>query len=109
VNFSDILVLLSNNVAEILGVILALRVTAEVVVNLTPTPKDDLWLGRFYKVVEAIAGIHTQIAKQKPGQQEFVKRATITEVDRGHSGKSVVVSKTDMSEVDKYLGITPKK
>ena len=40
---------------------------ALVVVNATPTPVDDKWLGRVYKLVETIAGVFGK-AKQLPGE-----------------------------------------
>lgn len=42
---------------------------AVAIVNMTPTPKDDIWLGKFYKIVEAFAGILTHTAKQQPGER----------------------------------------
>lgn len=50
--------------ASVLGTVLALKVAAGVVVNLTPTPKDDTAVAVFYRIVEVIAGIVTKQAKQ---------------------------------------------
>lgn len=47
----------------------AIMVTAQGIVNLTSTPKDDAFVGKAYRVVEAIAGLWTSKAKQKPGEQ----------------------------------------
>lgn len=43
---------------------LALHAWAIVVVNLTPTPRDDAMLRRAYRVLEAMAGIFTPLAKR---------------------------------------------
>lgn len=42
----------------------AIHGLAIVVVNLTPTPRDDEFLRRFYKIIEALAGILTPLAKK---------------------------------------------
>ena len=41
----------------------ALHVLAVAIVNLTPTPKDDAVVAKFYSVIEKIAGIFTDKAK----------------------------------------------
>ena len=46
-----------------LGVILAAHALALVAVNLTPTKRDDEWVGKIYKVVEWVAGIVTPKSK----------------------------------------------
>lgn len=55
---------LSDNWAEIAGVLGALHVLALAIVNVTPTPKDDEIYGKLYKVIEVIAGIITRTAKK---------------------------------------------
>lgn len=42
----------------------ALHALALVIVNITPTPKDNDVYSKFYKVVEVLAGIVTKIAKK---------------------------------------------
>jgi len=42
---------------------------AVVIVNLTPTPADDIILGKIYKVVELIAGVVTKTAKASPANR----------------------------------------
>ncbi len=42
----------------------ALHGAALAIVNLTPTPADDAFLGKVYKVVEFFAGLVTSKAKQ---------------------------------------------
>jgi len=49
-----------DDVFTILG---ALHIIAAVIVNATPTPKDNEWLGKTYRVVEIFAGILTRRAK----------------------------------------------
>lgn len=52
------------NWGEIVGVLGAVHLLALAVVNLTPTPKDDEIYGKFYKVVEKLAGIVGPLAKR---------------------------------------------
>lgn len=53
-----------DNLDAIFGAILALKVFALIIVNATDTPIDNLWVGRFYRFIEVIAGIWTAKAKQ---------------------------------------------
>lgn len=46
-----------------IAVVLAAHGLAIAVVNLTPTPKDDEFLRKAYKVVEVLAGLFTRKAK----------------------------------------------
>ena len=39
---------------------------ASIVCNLTPTPKDDVLIGKLYKIIETLA-LNIGKAKQKPG------------------------------------------
>jgi hypothetical protein len=55
---------LSENWAEIAGILAALHVLALAVVNATPTPRDDELYGKLYKIIEVIAGIITKTAKK---------------------------------------------
>lgn len=53
---------------ELIGMLLAgVHAMAVAIVNLTPTPADNILLGKVYRVVEAFAGILTAAAKQ-PGR-----------------------------------------
>ena len=47
-----------------LTIILAAHAAAVVIVNATPTPRDDAILSTAYRVVEAVAGVITARAKQ---------------------------------------------
>lgn len=44
------------------------HIVALVVVNLTPTPKDDEVVGKVYRGLELLAGLFTSKAKQYPGE-----------------------------------------
>lgn len=49
--------------ATVLAAIVAAHSLAIVVVNLTPTPKDDAFVASFYRWVEVVAGIVTRKVK----------------------------------------------
>ena len=55
---------LIDNIAEILALILAVQWLAMIIVNLTPTPLDDKWVGKFYRVVEVLAGVASKTARR---------------------------------------------
>lgn len=55
---------LTENWAEIAGILAALHVLALAIVNVTPTPKDDELYAKLYKIIEIIAGIVTKVAKK---------------------------------------------
>jgi hypothetical protein len=55
---------LLNNWEAIVGIAGAAHLLALAIVNMTPTPKDDELYGKFYKVIEKIAGIVTKVAKK---------------------------------------------
>jgi len=55
---------LLDNWAEVAGVAGALHILALAIVNLTETPRDDEIYGKFYKVIEKIAGIISKTAKR---------------------------------------------
>jgi hypothetical protein len=50
--------------AEILALGAALHGVALIIVNLTPTPKDNEIYGKLYKIIEIVAGIVTRLAKR---------------------------------------------
>lgn len=52
------------NWTEIVALAAAIHAAALIVVNLTPTPKDNAAYAKFYKVVEVLAGIVTKLAKK---------------------------------------------
>lgn len=55
---------MENVIGTIFELAVAIHALALVIVNLTPTPKDDALLAKAYKVVEVVAGILTNKAKQ---------------------------------------------
>lgn len=56
---------ITENWEAFLAVMAALHGLAIAIVNLTPTPKDDEILAKIYRVVEILAGIFTNRAKDK--------------------------------------------
>lgn len=48
---------------EVIGVLLAIHGAAVAIVNLTPTPKDDEYVSKYYRVIEVLAGIVTRLSK----------------------------------------------
>ena len=55
---------------QILAVIGGVMAIASVIVNLTPTPKDDRVIGFVYKIIEALSGIVSETAKELPGERD---------------------------------------
>ena len=53
-----------ENWSNIVGIAGAAHLLALAIVNVTPTPKDNELYGKFYKVIEMIAGIVTKVAKK---------------------------------------------
>lgn len=51
------------NLPEIVAVLFAVHAAALAVVNLTPTPKDDEYVAKFYRFIEILAGIVTKLSK----------------------------------------------
>lgn len=50
--------------AEIFTALFAIHAAAVTVVNLTPTPKDDEIVAKYYKIIEIAAGLFTRLAKK---------------------------------------------
>jgi len=50
---------------DLLAIVIAARVVAEMIVNLTPTPKDNEAISKFYRVIEVVGGIWSLKAKQR--------------------------------------------
>ena len=55
---------LMQNHTNLFTALFAVHAAAVVIVNMTPTPKDDEIVGKAYKVLEMAAGIFTKIAKK---------------------------------------------
>ncbi len=51
------------NLPEIVAALFAVHAAAVIVVNLTPTPKDDAYVAKFYRFIEILAGIVTKLSK----------------------------------------------
>jgi ribulose-5-phosphate 4-epimerase/fuculose-1-phosphate aldolase len=49
---------------EWIAVALAIHALALAIANLTPTPKDNEMLARFYRVIEILAGLVSPLAKR---------------------------------------------
>lgn len=49
---------------EFVAALFAIHAAAVAVVNLTPTPKDDEIVAKFYRVIEILAGIVSRTAKR---------------------------------------------
>lgn len=45
-------------------ILLAIHALALLIVNVTPTKKDDAEVAKYYRVIEILAGIVTRLAKQ---------------------------------------------
>lgn len=55
---------LTENWESVVAILAAAHGLAVVIVNLTPTPKDDEWVAKIYSVVEMVAGLFTSKAKE---------------------------------------------
>lgn len=64
---------IADHLVEIVAVLGALHTIALVIVNATPTPKDNEALAKLYRVVELIAGFITPKAKEADKPEEVGK------------------------------------
>jgi len=55
---------ISENWATVVAVAGALHVLATVIVNVTPTPKDNELYAKLYSWIEKLAGVFTKKAKE---------------------------------------------
>ena len=55
------------DIMEIVGYITMIVTVASLVAASTPTPKDDVWIGKLYKFIDLLA-INVGKSKQKPGE-----------------------------------------
>lgn len=53
-----------DNAQKIVEILLAVHAVAILIVNLTPTPKDDAVVAKYYRVIEFLAGLITKLAKR---------------------------------------------
>jgi len=52
------------NAQQLVEILLAVHALAVLIVNLTPTPKDNEIVAKYYRVIEILAGIITRLAKK---------------------------------------------
>lgn len=55
---------ITDHAQQLLAILFAIHALAVLIVNLTPTPKDDAVVAKFYKIIEILAGIITKVAKR---------------------------------------------
>jgi hypothetical protein len=55
---------LITNAQHLVEILLAIHALALLIVNLTPTQKDNQAVAKYYRLVEILAGIVTRFAKQ---------------------------------------------
>lgn len=55
---------LINHAEQLIAILFAIHALSVLLVNITPTPKDDAAVAKFYKVIEVLAGIVTKLAKR---------------------------------------------
>ena len=55
------------DIMEIVGYITMIVAVASLVAASTPTPKDDVWIGKLYKLIDLLA-INVGKSKQKSGE-----------------------------------------
>ena len=53
------------DIMEIVGYVTMIVTVARLVAASTPTPKDDVWIGKLYKMIDLLA-INVGKAKEKP-------------------------------------------
>jgi hypothetical protein len=53
------------DIMEIVGYVTMIVTVASLVAASTPTPKDDVWIGKLYKMIDLLA-INVGKAKEKP-------------------------------------------
>ena len=54
--------------ANMMAIIMAIISVSSIIAAVTPTPKDDVWIGKLYKQVDIMA-LNVWKAKQKPGEK----------------------------------------
>lgn len=53
-----------DHAQQLIAILFAVHALAVLIVNVTPTPKDDAVVSKFYKIIEVLAGIVTKLAKR---------------------------------------------
>ena len=54
--------------ASMIAIIMAIISVSSIIAAITPTPKDDVWIGKLYKLIDMMA-LNVWKAKQKPGEK----------------------------------------
>ena len=54
--------------ANMIALIMAIISVSSIIAAITPTPKDDVWIGKLYKLIDMMA-LNVWKAKQKPGEK----------------------------------------
>ena len=54
-------------IVDIISVVTAVVTVSSIIAAITPTPKDDEWIGKLYKLIDALA-LNIMKAKNKPGE-----------------------------------------
>ena len=54
-NMSNIITYILENSTELIGIATAIVTAASAIAALTPTPQDDTWVGKAYRVVDWLA------------------------------------------------------
>jgi hypothetical protein len=54
--------------ANTIAIIMAIISVSSIIAAVTPTPKDDVWIGKLYKLVDLCA-LNIGRAKMKPGEK----------------------------------------
>lgn len=62
------------DIVSIVNLLTTVVTVASVVAATTPTPKDDVWVAKFYKIVDLLA---VNIGKAKEKQMATVKRSSV--------------------------------
>ena len=55
-------------ISNIIGLITLIVTVSSIVAAITPTPKDDVWIGKLYKLIDLFA-LNIGKAKNKPGDK----------------------------------------
>ena len=54
--------------ANTIAIIMAIISVSSIIAAVTPTPKDDVWIGKLYKLIDLCA-LNIGLAKKKPGEK----------------------------------------
>ncbi len=54
-------------IVNIVGIVTAIVTVSSIIAAITPTPADDVWIGKLYKLIDLLA-LNILKAKNKPGE-----------------------------------------